>query len=46
MAHELTERLFGGSVKSLVLSLVKNDEITPDDLAELRSAISSLESSS
>lgn len=46
MAHELAERLFGGSLKSLVLSLVRDDEITPDDLAELRSSISSLEASS
>ena len=44
MAHELKERLFGGSVKSLVLSLVQDEDITPGDLAELRAAIDSLES--
>ena len=44
MVQELAERLFGGSVKSLVLSLVQAEEITPNDLAEMRSAIEFLES--
>jgi predicted transcriptional regulator len=44
MARDLAERLFGGSVKSLVLSLVHTEQITSHDLAELRAAIESLES--
>jgi predicted transcriptional regulator len=44
MAFDLAERLFGGSVKSLVLSLVHTEQITSHDLAELRAAIESLES--
>jgi predicted transcriptional regulator len=44
MARELTDRLFGGSLKSLVLSLVQTSDIASDDLAELRSAIETVES--
>jgi predicted transcriptional regulator len=40
---EISKRFFDGSVKSMVLSLLKTEQITTDDLAELRSAIDSLE---
>jgi hypothetical protein len=40
---EISKRFFDGSVKSMVLSLLKTEQITVDDLAELRSAIDSLE---
>jgi predicted transcriptional regulator len=41
--RELANRFFDGSVKSMVLSLIKANQITSDDLAELRVAIDSLE---
>lgn len=43
--RDTANRFFGGSVKSLVLSLIKTNQITSDDLAELRAAIDSLEAS-
>jgi predicted transcriptional regulator len=43
MAGELTRRLFRGSVKSLVLSLIDGDQISNADLAELKAAIATLE---
>src|SRR3954452_8977629 len=43
--NEMANRFFDGSVKSLVLSLIKTQQITPEDLAELRDAIISLEQS-
>jgi BlaI family penicillinase repressor len=43
--NEITNRYFDGSVKSLVLSLIKTQQITPEDLAELRDTINSLERS-
>ncbi len=43
--NEITIRYFDGSVKSLVLSLIKTQQITPEDLAELRDTIISLERS-
>jgi BlaI family transcriptional regulator, penicillinase repressor len=42
-ASEMANRFFDGSVKSLVLSLIKTRQITQQDLAELRDAIVSLE---
>jgi predicted transcriptional regulator len=42
---EMADRFFDGSVKSMVLSLIKGQQITADDLAELRRAIISLEQS-
>jgi predicted transcriptional regulator len=42
---EMANRFFDGSVKSMVLSLVKTRQITAEDLAELRAAIDSLEKS-
>ena len=42
-ASELANRYFDGSVKSMVLSLIKTQQITTEDLAELRDAIDSLE---
>ncbi len=43
MSHEVANRLFGGSVKSLVLNLVKDDAISADDLAEVKRMIEDLE---
>jgi BlaI family penicillinase repressor len=43
--NEMANRFFDGSVKSLVLSLIKTQQITPEDLAELRDTIISLEQS-
>ena len=43
MAGELTRRLFRGSVKSLVLSLIDGDRISDSDLVELKAAIATLE---
>jgi predicted transcriptional regulator len=42
-ADEMANRYFDGSVKSMVLSLIKTKSITAEDLAELREAIDSLE---
>jgi predicted transcriptional regulator len=41
--NELADRFFDGSVKSMVLSLIKTQQIASKDLAELRAAIDSLE---
>lgn len=46
MAGELTRRLFRGSVKSLVLSLIDGDQISDSELAELKAAIATLEQQS
>jgi BlaI family transcriptional regulator, penicillinase repressor len=43
--NELAQRFFDGSVKSMVLTLIKTEQITAKDLAELRDAIDSLEKS-
>lgn len=40
---EVANRFFDGSMKSMVLSLIKTKQITAEDLAELRAAIDSLE---
>jgi BlaI family transcriptional regulator, penicillinase repressor len=40
---EMANRFFDGSIKSMVLSLVKTKQITADDLAELRVLIDSVE---
>jgi len=42
---ELANRFFDGSVKSMVLSMIKTRQITSEDLTELRAAIDSLEQS-
>jgi predicted transcriptional regulator len=42
---ELAQRFFDGSVKSMVLTLIKTDRISAQDLAELRDAIDLLEKS-
>jgi predicted transcriptional regulator len=42
-ATELASRFFDGSVTSMVLSLIKSRRISPEDVAELRAAIESLE---
>jgi len=46
MADELTQRLFGGSVKSLVLSLVESDSMSQSDIEELKQVIQLLEKDS
>src|SRR5262245_24583871 len=38
---EFADRFYDGSVKSMVLSMIKTRQITVDDLAELREAIDS-----
>ncbi|WP_299459497.1 BlaI/MecI/CopY family transcriptional regulator [uncultured Gimesia sp.] len=43
MTDDLTKRLFGGSVKSLVLSLFESDSMSQSDIEELKQAIQSLE---
>lgn len=45
MISDLKEQLFGGSVKSLVMSLIESDSVSPDDVAALREAAEKLESS-
>ena len=42
-ANEIANRFFDGSVKTMVLSLIKTRQIAPEDLAELRDAIVALE---
>jgi len=43
MAGELTEKLFGGSVKSVVLSLIDGHSMSAAEIDELKQAIESLE---
>lgn len=43
--NEMANRFFDGSVKSLVLSLITTQQITPEELIELRDTIDSLEQS-
>jgi predicted transcriptional regulator len=43
--REMANRFYDGSVKSMVLSMIKTKQITNKDLAELRAAIDSLEKS-
>ncbi len=43
MSNELANRLFGGSIKSLVLNLVQQDSINAADLAEVKRVIQELE---
>jgi len=43
MSEELANRLFGGSVKSLVMNLVRQDAISAEDLAEVKKMIEELE---
>jgi predicted transcriptional regulator len=42
---EMANRFFDGSVKSMVLSLINTKQITPEEVAELRTAIDALERS-
>lgn len=44
MSGELADRLFNGSIKSLVLSLVRQDAVTAEELAEVKQLIEDLES--
>lgn len=43
MIHELTDRLFGGSVQSLVLSLLNSEEVSPEDIAAVKQAAAKAE---
>lgn len=43
MSAEIANRLFGGSIKSLVLNLVQDDAISADDLAEVKRLIEAIE---
>ena len=43
MAAELTRRLFRGSIKAFVLSLMETERISDSDLTELKAAIATLE---
>jgi predicted transcriptional regulator len=43
MARDLTRRLFRGSAKSLVLSVIETERMSSADVAELKAAIASLE---
>lgn len=43
MTHEVARRLYGGSVKSLVMNLVQDDAISSDDLADIKQIIERLE---
>ena len=43
MTGELTQSLFRGSAKSLVLSLIETDSLSRSDIQELKQAIESLE---
>ncbi|MDV6033243.1 MAG: BlaI/MecI/CopY family transcriptional regulator [Phycisphaera sp. RhM] len=38
MIRELSDQLFGGSVRSLVLSLINSKQVTQEDLAAVRKA--------
>ena len=43
VADELKQHLARGSVKSLVLNLIEDEPIAPDELAEIKQAIARLE---
>lgn len=44
MTDDLANRLFGGSIKSLVLCLVRRDGVTSEELAEVKQLIEDMES--
>ncbi|MEN1681612.1 MAG: BlaI/MecI/CopY family transcriptional regulator [Planctomycetota bacterium] len=46
MTHEVASRLFAGSVKQLMLSLLGDSTVDADDLAEIRQVIEQLEAKS
>jgi predicted transcriptional regulator len=46
MVGDLKDHLFGGSIKSLMLSLIERDSISQSDLEELKAAIRKLEAES
>jgi predicted transcriptional regulator len=43
MLGELRTRLFGNSMKSLVLNLIEQEELSADDINEVKAAILALE---
>ncbi len=43
MTHEIANRLFGGSVKSLMLNLISDSKVDSQDLAEIKQLIEQLE---
>ena len=44
MASQLTQTLFGGSAKALVMCLLEGQSMSPSDIAELKRAIAAVES--
>jgi hypothetical protein len=42
MIKSLADQLFGGSTRSLVLSLLQSDAVSPDDIAAVREAADKL----
>ncbi len=45
MVRELADRLFGGSVQSLAISLIDSDDVSAEDIAALKEAARKLEES-
>jgi predicted transcriptional regulator len=45
MTRDLTQRLYRGSAKSMVLNLLGNEKLSATDIDELKAAIASLEGS-
>ena len=43
MTHEIANRLFGGSVKSLMLNMISDANVGSEDLAEIKQMIEQLE---
>ncbi len=43
MISELAQRLFGGNIKTMVLDLVNRDEISTEDIAEIKKILAELE---
>jgi len=43
MARDLAERIFGGSVKSMVMNLIQDREIKKKDLIELKALLKEME---
>lgn len=44
MTHEMAKRLFGGSIRSLMLNMIRDAQVASDDLAEIKRLIEQLES--
>lgn len=46
MTHEIANRLYGGSVKSLMLNMLSESKVAAEDLAEIKRMIEELEARS